>query len=441
MRAGSTFHGSGLLRRLVVGRRAAPRTGGAEPRPLIAARRARIAVAVGLCAVTAWSAFATVGLIASQRLLADRERELARLEGAAADSDGLGPDELRAELARARAAERAAVERFAEFRATVRRQAETLEREVAALVEERDAAVDLARSLRESLDEARAWLRAAVDEKAGLRDELALMEASVIAVAQERDVARRESAALVQRAERLEGGLERLRDEQRTALARLRTWVANQVEALETLFASTGLDPERLIARAIDPGEIEGDGGQGGPLRLVLPEDVGVGTGAGLLDPEIDDAFGRMLVLHRLLAGLPLAAPLGEFRVTSLFGERGDPFTRQRAFHEGIDFVAARGAEVLATAPGRVVHAGPAGAYGNMVEIDHGLGVITRYGHLKEVTVAVDDEVASQQPIGIIGSTGRSTGRHLHYEVRIDDEPLDPAKFLSAGDRLVYAFK
>lgn len=440
MRAGSTFHGSGLLRRLVAGRRAAAaRTDRAEPRPPIAARRARMVVAVGLCAVTAWSAFATVGLIASQRLLADRERELARFEGATvADSGKLGPDELRAELARARAAERAAVEQFTEFRATVRRQAEALEREFAALVEERDAAVNLARTLRGGLDDARGWLGEAVDDKAGLRDELERAEALVRAVAEERDAARRESAALARRSERLEAALAELRAEQREMMARLRTWVGGQVAALEGLFAGTGIDPESLIARAVATAE----GGQGGPLRpAALPE--GAAAGAGALAPEkASDVYGHMLILRRLITSLPLAAPLVDgSRVTSLFGARSDPLTRQPAFHEGVDFAAAEGAEVLATAPGRVVHAGPAGAYGNMVEIDHGLGVVTRYGHLAAVAVKPGDRVTFRQPVGVIGNTGRSSGRHLHYEVRVDDEPRDPAEFLGAGRRLVQAIK
>jgi murein DD-endopeptidase MepM/ murein hydrolase activator NlpD len=87
-----------------------------------------------------------------------------------------------------------------------------------------------------------------------------------------------------------------------------------------------------------------------------------------------------------------------------------------------------------------VVHAGPLGPYGNTVEIDHGMGVTTRFGHMKSVTVEVGQPVGYRDVIGVIGSTGRSTGRHLHYEVRIDGDPYDPAKFLNAGRYLVWAF-
>ena len=93
----------------------------------------------------------------------------------------------------------------------------------------------------------------------------------------------------------------------------------------------------------------------------------------------------------------------------------------------------AYGAEIRATAAGRVVHAGPMGGYGNMVEIDHGNGLATRYGHMSEVLVAEGEEVKVGAVLGRIGSTGRSTGPHLHYEVRIDGEPVDPERFLKAG--------
>ncbi|MGH6879330.1 MAG: M23 family metallopeptidase, partial [Hypericibacter sp.] len=102
------------------------------------------------------------------------------------------------------------------------------------------------------------------------------------------------------------------------------------------------------------------------------------------------------------------------------------------------DFLSELGAPVMATAPGKVVFAGWKGDYGKMVEIDHGLGIHTRYGHLKSITVKVGDEVTYRQQIGALGNTGRSTGPHVHYEVRVDDKAYDPMNFLEAGR---YVFK
>ena len=141
--------------------------------------------------------------------------------------------------------------------------------------------------------------------------------------------------------------------------------------------------------------------------------------------------------LNRTLALVPYRKPVvGEVEFTSGFGVRSDPFLGRPAMHTGLDFRAATGDPVRATANGKVVSAGWAGGYGRMVEIDHGNGLSTRYGHLSEIGVKVGEPIKIGQVIGEVGSTGRSTGPHLHYETRIDGEAVDPQKFLRAGVRL-----
>jgi murein DD-endopeptidase MepM/ murein hydrolase activator NlpD len=131
---------------------------------------------------------------------------------------------------------------------------------------------------------------------------------------------------------------------------------------------------------------------------------------------------------------MPLRMPLsGDASVSSPFGYRRDPYLGLPALHPGVDLVQAYGDEIRATGAGRVVHAGPMGGYGIMVEIDHGNGLATRYGHMSEVHVTEGQEVKAGAVLGRIGSTGRSTGPHLHYEVRVNDEPVDPERFLEAG--------
>jgi murein DD-endopeptidase MepM/ murein hydrolase activator NlpD len=160
------------------------------------------------------------------------------------------------------------------------------------------------------------------------------------------------------------------------------------------------------------------------------------------------DAFERQLYrinisraqverLNRTLALVPYRKPVvGEVEFTSGFGIRSDPFLGRPAMHTGLDFRASTGDPVRATANGKVASAGWAGGYGRMVEIDHGNGLSTRYGHLSEIDVKVGEAVKIGQVIGLVGSTGRSTGPHLHYETRIDGEAVDPQKFLRAGLRL-----
>jgi murein DD-endopeptidase MepM/ murein hydrolase activator NlpD len=123
-------------------------------------------------------------------------------------------------------------------------------------------------------------------------------------------------------------------------------------------------------------------------------------------------------------------------RVSSNFGNRKDPFTGGRAFHAGIDFPAPRGTPVLSAGYGKVTFVGQRPGYGNTVEVTHGTGLVTRYGHLSAFIAKEGDIVSAGTPIAKVGSTGRSTGPHLHFEVRRQNVALDPGKYLAAGNRL-----
>jgi len=164
--------------------------------------------------------------------------------------------------------------------------------------------------------------------------------------------------------------------------------------------------------------------------------------------PPANESFSRALTrlaiaraqaqdLNNTLTYVPLRRPLtGELDMSSPFGVRMDPFVREAAMHTGIDFRGSVGDPVHATAAGKIAKAGWEGGYGQMVEIDHGEGLSTRYGHLSEIDVRVGQNVHIGQVIGRVGSTGRSTGPHLHYETRINGEAVNPTKFLAAGVKL-----
>lgn len=134
---------------------------------------------------------------------------------------------------------------------------------------------------------------------------------------------------------------------------------------------------------------------------------------------------------------LPLGAPIGvPHRETSGYGLRSDPFTRRPAFHAGMDMAAYRSAPIVASGPGVVTYAGPRSGYGRLVEIDHGYGFKTRYGHLLTVEVKKGDEINMGDLVGKMGSTGRSTGPHLHYEVWFRGKTYNPVQFLRAGQHV-----
>jgi murein DD-endopeptidase MepM/ murein hydrolase activator NlpD len=176
----------------------------------------------------------------------------------------------------------------------------------------------------------------------------------------------------------------------------------------------------------IDPGY--GTSDVGGPLMPV-----------GADDPfeaeveELDDALTKLDGVRRAAVRLPIANPAPGQSVTSGFGVRRDPLIGRPAFHAGIDFRASVGVPVRASGAGTVIKAGWNGGYGRMVEIDHGNGLTTRYAHMSRLKVAEGDTVAAGAVIGHAGSSGRSTGPHLHYEVRRNGKATNPVRFISAG--------
>jgi murein DD-endopeptidase MepM/ murein hydrolase activator NlpD len=305
------------------------------------------------------------------------------------------------------------------------------ERRVRALAAERDRALGAVRDLEQAIDAREQRLQNAVRDGGGLADELATAEARLIEVSDQRDASQRSEAGLRWRLASIQTQLEQLGARQAMAQSWLEGWVLGNLETLEELVAGTGVDVDMLVARAATA-----EFGQGGPFEAMIdpaPEDVPLAT-------SVSDHLMRLTALQKLTSALPLASPLDQFQITSTFGKRQDPFAKGWAFHSGLDLGAPRGSKVLATAPGTVVTAGPSGPYGNMVEIDHGMGVITRYGHMKSVAVAVGDHVGFRQNIGVIGNSGRSTSRHLHYEIRVDGTPYDPGRFLEAGRYLIAIF-
>jgi murein DD-endopeptidase MepM/ murein hydrolase activator NlpD len=203
------------------------------------------------------------------------------------------------------------------------------------------------------------------------------------------------------------------------------------VSGLKLMVRRTGIDPDLLERNA---GASEGIGGPEIPLSQVHLQ--------GVSDPAFTDAYlraqavmGELTGLSQEVSHIPLAAPVETaiFDKSSGFGSRIDPFTGRYAFHPGIDFAGPWGARVAATASGKVVFAGYRGGYGNMVEIDHGYGIHTRYGHLSAINVKLGAEVAKGATLGRVGSTGRSTGPHVHYEVLFDDAVRNPSNFIEAG--------
>jgi murein DD-endopeptidase MepM/ murein hydrolase activator NlpD len=309
------------------------------------------------------------------------------------------------------------------------------QRELASVAEQRNRSRKLVSEMRQAIADAEDLLGAVAEERLALHRQLEAAQVQLSEAGGQRDASRRVEVGLRWQLARLQDETERLRTHRDSAQGWLKDWVQGSADALEELLVETGVDVEELTARA---GEASVPG-QGGPLQVAAPDEVAALAPAAEEDP-ISRNVQRLATLQRIARSLPLASPLDQFHVTSPYGKRRDPFTTSWAFHPGVDLGAPRQTEVLATAPGQVVFAGRSGPYGNVVEIDHGMGILTRYAHLGTVEVAVGEEVEFRHRLGMVGNTGRSTSRHLHYEIRIDDKAFDPANFLYAGRLLVGVF-
>ena len=213
-------------------------------------------------------------------------------------------------------------------------------------------------------------------------------------------------------------------------MAKAQDALSGDVVALRDVVRRAGLNPDQFQNKMVAAG-------MGGPEISLDQVQVN-----GIHDASFNTSYlkasavlGQLSDLSFEVRHIPLSVPVEGtgFGRTSGFGARLDPFTGRYAFHPGVDFAGPMGAPVRATASGLVTFAGNRGGYGNMVEIDNGLGIHTRYGHLSSITVRVGMQVERGAAIGRLGSTGRSTGPHVHYEIWYDDQVRNPTNFIEAG--------
>ncbi len=242
-------------------------------------------------------------------------------------------------------------------------------------------------------------------------------------VVEERRALRRDRDALAGRVRTLEDELTAMRSSQERMVENLFDRSTKGTGQLERIVSMTGLDVDRMLGAS----RLDARGGPAIPAKLTDDE---------TLDARIGDLRRRIERWHTLqvaVKNLPLIAPVDSFRVASGFGGRRDPFTNRWSAHNGIDMQNAAGTPVLATGPGAVAFTGWHGGYGWMVEVDHGMGVRTRYAHLQSIAVEKNQKVEARDKVGLMGCSGRCNGSHLHYEVLIDGKAVDPTNFLTAG--------
>lgn len=248
--------------------------------------------------------------------------------------------------------------------------------------------------------------------------------------------------AVFKRIEYLENKVKDLQSTHDLMVADIKATTGGKIAELERVIATTGVDKEPLERQALarqkqaeQRAEKYGrtiQNGQGGPFVPVK---------TSLLrekEPELYFNMKRMMTLNDIVSALPVADPMAvnNYRRTSGYGTRVDPFRGAIAYHSGVDLAGPRGTRIRATSDGQVSLTGWRGAYGQMVEVKHDFGFATRYGHLSQILVKPGQTVKRGDVIAVQGSTGRSTGNHLHYEVRYHGNAINPSNFLKAGHDL-----
>ena len=251
--------------------------------------------------------------------------------------------------------------------------------------------------------------------------------------AEERDRIEHDAQEAVIAADTLATEIELIKQQNEQIFRQLEEAVAISVEPLDKMFRAAGMPTDRIIEQVR-----RGYSGQGGPLTP-----ISFSTRSKEIDPDTERANRLLqqldqLNLYRIAAEqAPFASPVhGNYRFTSGFGPRRDPFTGGRRMHSGLDFAGPHGTPITATADGTVTFAGWASGYGRMVKIQHSFGIETRYAHLSSITVKVGQKVSRGDKIGGMGSTGRSTGVHLHYEVRVGEKAVNPMVYIKAANNV-----
>jgi murein DD-endopeptidase MepM/ murein hydrolase activator NlpD len=223
-------------------------------------------------------------------------------------------------------------------------------------------------------------------------------------------------------------GLARIEARQLAFVEQMTRLADRRAQRATRAIRAVGLDPDAMLA------QLDDSSAQGGPL---LPLTT---SADGSLDPrfrQMGERLARMNRLERGLQGIPQVLPASMEYISSGFGYRSDPFTGEGAFHAGLDFKGPYGAPIYAAAKGTVSFVGQRQGYGNCIEVNHGNGLLTRYAHMSAFGARVGQLVKAGDRIGAIGSSGRSTGPHLHFEVRINDRPINPRPFLEAAPHVL----
>ena len=402
-------------------------------------KRTQVLLTILFLAVVGWTGFATVYLVFKDQIIAAKNTRINEMELAYEQlSDTLHATQLHfMKLTAELEAKHKQLVDLVSLKSHLVKELGEATRELDSVSRQRDQTLAIKRTLSQRVANLEDTLSVTVDNNDQLDTSLRRAVDQVTALTRQRDTARRTRDTVIAEVENLNGRLAGLKTSQQNLVERIQERTEISLGEMETMIEITGLDVDNLLKIT---GKIQPQGVGGPLLTLATPHRDGPNLGDRFESSvfRLEQHLGRWEGLQDVLRRLPLSTPVDNYYLSSGFGKRRDPFTKRWAMHAGLDFAGVFRTPVYATAAGRVTFTGRRGPYGRTIEIDHGMGIKSRYGHLHRIIVKRGQSIEFRQKIGLMGSTGRSTGSHVHYEILSDGKPQDPAKFLKAGK---YVFK
>jgi murein DD-endopeptidase MepM/ murein hydrolase activator NlpD len=396
-------------------------------------RGIQMAVLALIFAGIGWSAFSSIGLFASERIIVAKDISIlnARLVYRNLLSDVSQYQERFTMLTEELQKNHVLVLGLVQNNSSLQQNLKSAENRLQSQRVQESNIVAARAALKKKLTRIETDMRQMNKHNFNLRGNLSSITSNLENALAQRNDAQLKVSKLRQRIGGLEANIQQLHEAEIHSIERLAARTQRNIDYVESVLKRTGLKLSKLVAEATN-----GQGGQGGPFMaissLTAPADR---LKAGLVN--LDITLARWDAIHQVFNIMPLSPPLDQFSVSSHFGKRRDPVNRRWAMHYGIDLGGALRTSVYATAPGKVRYAGRKGKYGRLIEIDHGQGFKTRYGHLNKILVKRGQKVDYRTKIGLLGNSGRSTGPHLHYEIIYKTRSINPWRFFKAG-RYVY---
>lgn len=390
----------------------------------------QVSTTVLAIAYTGWVGYSTFSYIQHDEIVGAKNTMIADARQAYDDllSDVTAYQRRFAELTRELEDNHNLMLSLVERNATLQRSLSTVENRLESTESERENVAGAREVLRDKLSHLENDMRSLSTKNFSLRDNLMSVETDLQTVVRERDEAHSRNSNLQSQVTLLENRLTGLQVAQDIAVEKMTERTMAYIGSLEKVVEIAGIEVDSLLASSDG---IVGKVAQGGPFIPIKPDEAGGQLMKKLT--RLDDHLGQWETLQAVMARLPLAAPLNTYYVTSSFGKRRDPLNKRWSAHYGVDFGGPMRSPVYAPAAGVVKQAGTKGRYGRFIEIDHGSGILTRYGHLNKIKVKRGDKIEFRQKIAELGSSGRSTGPHLHYEIVFNGKPKDPMRFIKAG--------